>query len=546
MLSSDNLRGWISSNLAPVVFLGSYFFTVVLGNLVYLFPSARPYLNMTKYTARIFEFETLFSFGYWLLLFAPFVVTPLIVWGVRRVAARPLVRIIDFFPEFTRTSYLTLLLLCYAVVLYSFWKADAFSLFLAGGDVMSSVEARFIIRERVSFFSMTVLMSNLHFLAIYAAVKWVRDGGWWWGSVTAFNAVMISALLICLNMKWPIIIFYAGMVMALFVYTRRYPFVKTAVGMAILLLVYLIISLFVYRLLSMPVAEISSAPADVQVSGSAAAKLEGVPSRADESVTVMLRPVSEGVKLDPFKGLQVSGSAKQNTRVKVCRGTEDAASSNKESWAAVAHAQPSAGVSAAGSVSGGGADFPVAGLSGGRLPEVDVVSKAADVTPQAGAVGVHLPIAMFHIVNRMAVIYPYYYEIFTNKGQVCGGLLAQAQVGQKCRPSYYIYTEIFNDQFNGRGTAPAAVHITAYALGGWPLAWVGLICGSILLGVFAALPLASSSLVGAMAITGGVLGYHLSQLPGEGPIFYDHGVFWTVLMLVGYAVFVKIYRLVAR
>lgn len=81
---------------------------------------------------------------------------------------------------------------------------------------------------------------------------------------------------------------------------------------------------------------------------------------------------------------------------------------------------------------------------------------------------------------------------------------------------------------------------------GWPLAWVGLICGSILLGVFAALPLASSSLVGAMAITGGVLGYHLSQLPGEGPIFYDHGVFWTVLMLVGYAVFVKIYRLVAR
>ena len=187
MLNSDRLRGWLSSNLAPIVFLIAYFFTVVLGSFMYLLPSARPYLDMARFTSRIFEFDTLFSTGYWLLLIAPFVVTPLIVWGVRRIAGRPLARLVDFFPEFTRTSYLTLLLLCYAIVLYSFWKADAFNLFLAGGDFSSSVEARFIIRERVSFFSMTVLMSNLHFLAIYAAVKWVREGGWWWGGHNRFQ-----------------------------------------------------------------------------------------------------------------------------------------------------------------------------------------------------------------------------------------------------------------------------------------------------------------------------------------------------------------------
>lgn len=524
MLNSDRLRGWLSSNLAPIVFLIAYFFTVVLGSFMYLLPSARPYLDMARFTSRIFEFDTLFSTGYWLLLIAPFVVTPLIVWGVRRIAGRPLARLVDFFPEFTRTSYLTLLLLCYAIVLYSFWKADAFNLFLAGGDFSSSVEARFIIRERVSFFSMTVLMSNLHFLAIYAAVKWVREGGWWWGGITAFNAVVISALLICLNMKWPIIIFYAGMVMALFVYTRRYPFVKTAIGMVVLLLVYFMISAFVYRLSSIPTADASPAPTNTQIPETAPAKVESAPSKAEELVAVAPRSVGEEAKPEAPKELKETSPVKQNAQVKEARDAEASSVPNKESKTAVTHAQPSVG-EGAGVVVSGPAITPDVPVVAEKLPEVDAVSKTVDSAPQASAsaevnvvkigesIGGHVPMMMFHAVNRMAIIYPYYYEIFTNKGQVCGGLLAQAQVGQKCRPSYYIYTEMFNDQFNGRGTAPAAVHITAYALGGWPLAWVGLICGSILLGVFAALPLASSSLVGAMAITGGRVG--LSPFPAS-------------------------------
>ncbi|MCO1624119.1 hypothetical protein [Pseudomonas putida] len=460
MTDSNKFRDWLSVNIAPTIFLVSYFLTVVLGNLVYLIPSARPFLEKTPFTARIFEFDTLFSSGFWLLLLSPFVVTPLVVWLVRRFTQPLVARVVGFFPEFTHSSYLLLLLLCYGIVIYAFWQAEAFRLFLAGSDFTSSVEARFVIRERVSFFSMALLMSNLHFLSIYGAVKLVRKGGLWWGGVTLLNAVVISVLLVVLNMKWPILIFYAGLVLAVFVYTPRYPFVKAAVGMVALLLVYFLISAFVYRI---------SPP---------------VPEQAEQS------QIGESAMVEP----QVS-------------------------------------------------EADIAGRSVAPVPERDEKeSKGADVVALSAAIGGEVPKMMFHAVNRMAIIYPYYYEVFTKRGQVCGGLLAQAKVGQKCRPSYYIYTEIFNDQFNGRGTAPAAVHITSYALGGWPLAAVGLLCGSVLLGVFAALPLGGSSLAGAIAVTGGVMGYHLSQLPGEGPIFYDHGVFWSILMLFVYALFVKAYR----
>ncbi|EPJ2812477.1 hypothetical protein ACTHGN_005611 [Pseudomonas putida] len=457
MVGSNKLRDWLSINIAPVIFLAAYFLTVVLGNIVYSLPGARVYLMSIPFTARIFDFKTLFSAGYWLLLLSPFVVTPIVVWLVRRLLQPTVLRVAGFFPEFTRSSYLLLLALCYSVVIYAFWRAEAFTLFFAGSDFTSSVEARFAIRERVSFFSMALLMSNLHFLSIYGAVKFVRKGGWWWGAITLVNAVVISVLLIVLNMKWPILIFYTGLVLAVFIYTPRHPFVKAAVGMLMLLLVYFLISAFVYRI-SPPTAE------------------PGQQSPASE-----LAPA------------QVENS-----------------------------------------------QGPV-GPSGGKA---ELSAKGTEVIALGSAIGGQVPQMMFHAINRMAISYPYYYEIFTQRGQVCGGLLVQAQVGQKCRPSFYVYAEVFNDQFNQRGTAPAAVHITAYALGGWPLAAIGLLCASVLLGVFTSLPLNASSVIGALAVTGGVMGYHLSQLPGEGPLFYDHGVAWSVLMLLAYALVVKAYRAV--
>ena len=153
------------------------------------------------------------------------------------------------------------------------------------------------------------------------------------------------------------------------------------------------------------------------------------------------------------------------------------------------------------------------------------------VVSVGAAAAYNAPMLMFNVVNRMAIIYPYYYQVFTKEGQVCGSVIAAAKVGAACRPSTFIYTRMFNDSFNGRGTAPAAVHISGYALGGWPIALVALLCASVILGLFASLPLHSSASIGALAITGAIVGYHFSQLPGEGPIFYDHGVFWVLLML---------------
>lgn len=450
MFDFNNFRSWLSSNLAPVVFLMAYFFTVVLGNLMYLLPGARPYLDMATYTSRIFAFNTLFSGGYWLLLLLPFVVTPVTVWVVRRVAQKPMGKVISFFPEFSRTSYLVLFVACYGWVSYALWHAGAFKLFLEGSDFNSSVEARFQIRERVGFFSTVILMSNLHFLSLFSAVKFVRNGGYWWGTVTIVNVVLISLLLISLNMKWPIIIFYAGLVMVIFVYTRQHPLIKTIIGMAFLILVYFLISAFVYRL----------APSNIS-------SVQSTISLSDQTSTTVDEPIKD-------------------------------------------------------------------------------IETGTKIVRLSGAIGEHIPMMLFHAVNRMAINYPYYYEVFTSRGQVCGGLMAQAKIGQKCRPSYFIYSEMFNDQFNGRGTAPAAVHISAYALGGWPLAFFGLICASIVLGLFATLPMTANASIGALAITGGIAGYHFSQLPGEGPIFYDHGVFWTILMLWGYALFVKLRRLFSK
>jgi len=470
----SNMRMWLSTNIASVVFLASYFLTVVLGNILYLLPAVRNYLANTPYMAPVFDFDTLFSVGYWVLLLSPFVVTPFIVVLVRRLSRPVLVKLVGFFPEFSRTSYLVLLLLCYAVVGYSFWHADVFRLFLGGSDFISSVEARFEIRERVSFISMALLMSNLHFLAIYSVVRLVREAGLWWWGVVVGNTLVMTVLLVVLNMKWPVIIFYAGLLLVVFMYSPRRPYLKTVMGMIALLLVYVLISAFVYRV------SVPSAPSLAGDRPSVNEQLSSDDVAADSSV-----PKAENGQENNINNLGKSPE-------KAVRPVE----------------------------------------KGGRY----VVALGSEI-------GGRIPQMMLHAVNRMAILYPYYYEISTKEGVLCGGLLAQAHAGQKCRPSFYIYNKIFNDQFDGRGTAPAAVHITAYALGGWPLAAVGLLCASVLLGLFAALPSSSSSLVAAMATTGGVLGYHLSQLPGEGPIIYDHGVLWTILMLVGYALVLRVFRI---
>lgn len=465
MIYLDRLRQWISRNLAPIIFLSAYFVTVVLGNIIYSLPFGKEQLQQYEYTAHILQFETLFSSGFWGLLFLPFVVTPAVVFIIRRTMTNQLRRFATVIPDFSKASYLFVTLLCYSFVLYSLIKADAFSLFIHGTDAVSSVEARFKIRGQMGFAPLVVLMSLLHYLSIYALVSWTLGKGKFWGAVTFANVALMSVSLTLLNMKWPILIFYAGLVLAIFVYAKKWPYLKTAVGAMLLIAVYFLISTFVFRLIPATPLDHRS---DVQH-----ANVEHAEGRVENGGVVE-------------NGIAVENGGDEGVAETIARRE---------------------------------------GTAGQKIRNV------------GEAVGQNAPMLLFNVVNRMAIIYPYYYQVFTTEGQVCGGVIAQARVGQACRPSTFIYSRIFNDQFNSRGTAPAAVHISGYALGGWPIAIFALLCASVILGLFASLPLDFSASVGSLSITGAIVGYHFSQVPGEGPIFYEHGVFWTIVMLFMYALF---------
>ncbi len=412
MVRRDVIRQWVASNLAPIIFLSAYFFTVVLGNILYTLSPVQKILREQKYTAQLLEFDSLFSPGYWALLFLPFLVTPIFVFLVRRVAVQPLGRLMVLMPDIRKIDFAVMSALCAGLVLFAMFRADAFYLFSSGMDAISSVEARFQIRAEMGFLSLVVLMSILHFLSIYAFVKCMREPDIYWWVVSICHVTAMTIFLVLLNMKWPVLIYYAGLLLSIFVYARRWAYPKTVAGAVLLVALYLLIASFVFRL----------------------------------SAIENVKPGSTAVA--------VAGSAFENA-----------------------------------------------------------------------------PMLIFSAVNRMAVIYPYYYELSQTEGVICGGFFEQLRFGQPCRPSTYVYTNIFGiDGFEGRGTSPASAHVTGYALGGW-----GGALFAVILGMFASLPLDISSTVGAIAITGAVTGYHFSQLPGEGPLLYDHGVVWSMLFVLVYA-----------
>lgn len=428
MVRRDIFRCWAASNLAPIIFLSAYFFTIVLGNVLYNSAYGHSFLSRFPYTARILEFETLFKPGFWALLLVPFVVTPIIVFFVKRTCSAQLYRIADIIPEIRKIDFILLNVICVGLVLFAMFRADAFVLFSSGRDAISSVEARFQIRSQMGFMPLIVLMSVLHFLSIYSFVRWMRGPDTYWRVVSICSAAFMTVFLVLLNMKWPVLIYYSGLVLAIFVYARKWVYPKTIAGAVLLIVFYLLISSFVFRLA--PV-EVSSVPTTTEMS--------------------------------------------------------------------------------------------IEELSG-------------DVGGVAGAAFENAPMLLFAVVNRMAIIYPYYYELFSTEGAVCGGVFAQMKFGQPCRPSTYVYTYIFgNDGFEGRGTSPAPVHVSGYALGGWWVALFALLAASVILGLFASLPLDLSATVGAFVITGAVAGYHFSQLPGEGPLLYDHGVVWSMLVVLAYS-----------
>ena len=147
-----------------------------------------------------------------------------------------------------------------------------------------------------------------------------------------------------------------------------------------------------------------------------------------------------------------------------------------------------------------------------------------------------------NIINRMALAVPYYYSMFSRENIVCGSVFnISFNEKNSCEPSLLVYARMFgNDGFSGRGTAPAASHITGYALDGWIGAIFCITITGIIIGGFLAVwPITQkSNMFTTIFVMGSQAAYFCTQLPFEGPIIYSHGILWWGLLVVFYGLFV--------
>lgn len=420
----EQLQRWIVRYLPALMFLGCYLLTTVIGNVLYTADWAVNYLDEYSIPIRFLTFPETFSAGYWLLLGLPLFITPPTIWLVRKISMRHVEKRTAKIQDVSFQQFLVVAIIILGMSLYHFTDPQIWRLFFSSHNFSSAVEARFAILDRLGFFQITLLQSILPYLAFYACIRALREGQRHWRVAAIALVVAVALLSIILNMKWPVLLFFIGVVLCIFCDTRRRPYLKTILGGVFLVILYLGISALVLR-----VDVQASKPHDEQNQ-----KYQQIPKEAANAV-----PLNKSTK--------------------------------------------------------------------------SIVN------------------LLFLPINRMAAGYPYYYHVFTTEGAACGGLIDQMRRDPPCRPSTYIYTKIFgNDGFEGRGTTPQAVHISAYALGGWPLAVLALAATSIILGLLCALPSNASATVKALFISGALTGYHFSQVPGEGAIFYPHGLAWAIVI----------------
>jgi hypothetical protein len=464
MRAGEVLREKINANLPLIVFLGFYFVATVLANFIYHTALGEGWAQSSMIEASNFSKLPLMGTpGYWILLLMPFVmVPPLAIYSAR--VAKALVRRVSFLSlEFRRFDYVVITGAAYAYCYYEFRRADLDAILeRATNDVFGSVAARFEIVETLGFWPLMVIKSVLIFLAVYSLIRAMRSREWFWIGAFLINLVVLSEMLIWLNMKWPVLIYYVALMLCIFLFSLRHPYLNTAIAAIGLGVVYLVISVMVLR----------SAEASI-ISRQIAARSE----------------TGSSLTYPPVEDAQPRARRPRN-----------------ESLASPA------------------------------VPPIDTSEYAAEVARKSVSLA---PLLVTNALNRMALPYPYYYQVFTAKGPVCGTLIDRIlRKTNPCHPSNLIYEVIYGkDRFGGKATAPAAVHITGYALGGWSGALIATVLASIVIGIFMGLwQLARiSTLAAAVFVMGGYSAYFFSQLPFEGPIVYDHGMLWWAAVLVGYA-----------
>jgi hypothetical protein len=405
-----NLMARLRSNIVLLTFLGMYALTTVAGNLLYFTRAGADFAEASLLNFDIRNFPTS-DVGYWILLFMPFVVAPPVALLVKHLVRRPVSGVVACIPGIGSRRYIVLCGIFYGYVVFSLYRAGVAGLFANGLTSSASLQARFELLAALGFWPQAALKSLLLFLSVYSVVQALLLRTKFWVSAAIFNIVAMTALLLMLNMKWPVVLFYCAIILCTIVVPTRLGLLIPAV--ASVFVVYGAATYFVTRLSS-----------------------------------------AQGLTASIMFGTFVSAAA-----------------------------------------------------------------------------------------NRMALPYPYYYRTFTYEGQVCGTILDRLERKiNPCQPSNLIYERVFGkDKFEGRGTAPAAAHITGYALGRWSGAFVAMYLASVLIGIFAAVPVVDA-MSAAIVVMGALAGYHLSQLPLEAAIIYDHGILWWGLLVMGYAAYSRAAR----
>jgi hypothetical protein len=431
---------------APLLtLLLAYFFLTVLMNIVFVVYDdgfAVPSMGV-DFSISAFPVRTL---GYWLLLFLPFLIVPPVAVCFRHVLEHRGRNLAEWLPEFQIRDYLVVTGICYAIVAHAMYRSDAWGLLGSGSDAVSSVFARFELLDRLQFFERAVLQSVLVFLTLYSLVRALRAREVIWFLLSSVNLVAMTTLLVLLNMKWPVVVLFGGIVACTALFGKRRA-IQVAVAVIAMISVYLLVATVVLRI---------PPPASARTS----------------------MPGSS------------SSSSKSNGN-----GNSNDSSNNIDSG---------------------------------------VGSKIENTIRTAAAWSSYLAISG---LVRMAVPYPYYYRTFTNEGSLCGTILDRIEQHENpCLPGLLIYERMFKDDgFAGRGTAPAAFHISGYALDGWLGAIIEAVLAGIVIGAFMTVPVDASAVSGTVVVMGILSAYFFSQLPFEGPVIYDHGLLWWLLLIVGYA-----------
>ncbi|UPT93886.1 hypothetical protein J4G48_0031745 [Bradyrhizobium barranii subsp. apii] len=241
--------GTIRTYIALVSFLGFYFALIVIGNLLY-FTDLGPLIGQRGVAGfSIHSFAHAGSAGYWLLLFLPFILTPPIAVLVRH-AASPLVKL-AIAPSLPKSAYAILIAALYSYAALSLWRADAWHLLLNAQDHVSAVENRFRLFDLLGFWPLVVIKSVLFSMSVYGLLESLMQKHPFWKIATAFNLIAMPAILILLNMKWPLVLFYVAHFIAILMFAKR-PFLPAILFATMTFVSYFLISLMLLRVTAGP------------------------------------------------------------------------------------------------------------------------------------------------------------------------------------------------------------------------------------------------------------------------------------------------------